>query len=68
MHNPYCDKPFFYVPMPLNAEGQGPEMDDAKVVRIQHEVWSASMLSLGIFASEEVAVFVAKSLNAAPTV
>lgn len=34
---PHC--PYTLVPMPVNAEGRGPEMDPAKVVRTDWEVW-----------------------------
>jgi hypothetical protein len=46
--------------MPLNAEGHGPEMDPAKVVRVQHEVWNGHQLSVATFQNKAVAeLFVA---------
>lgn len=55
---------FYYVPMPVNADGHGPEMDPAKVRWTQHEIWNELHLSIGTFASEEVAKWVADALNA----
>lgn len=31
--------PFYVVPMPINAEGHGPEMDQTKVVKTEYEIW-----------------------------
>lgn len=61
----YTDGPFYYCPMPLNSGGKGPEMDTAKVVRIQHEVWNGHTLSIGVFPSEAMARWIADRLNAA---
>ena len=30
---------YVYMPMPVNAQGQGPETDSTKVKTILHEVW-----------------------------
>ncbi len=59
----YTDGPFFYMPMPINAEGTGPEMDAAKVVRVQHEVWNGNNLSVAIVHDEPTGRWLATQLN-----
>lgn len=36
------------VPMPINAEGKGPEMDPSKVVRTDWEIWDESIFCVAI--------------------
>lgn len=35
------EPPFIVIPMTVNADGQGPEMDEDKVVKVYWQVWDA---------------------------
>lgn len=41
------------VPMPIDADGRGPETDPAKVVRTGHEVWDEACRSLGVLTAAD---------------
>lgn len=60
----YTDGPFFVVEMPINADGQGPEMDPAKVQMTLWEVWNPVNLSLCQLPSKPMADWVVKKFNA----
>lgn len=55
--------PVYYVAMPVNAEGHGPEMDPAKVVWIQHEIWDQNNLAIATVCDEKTARLIATRLN-----
>ena len=57
------DPPYTYVPMPLNAEGNGPETDPDKVVRVQHEVWDAQFNTVCLATDEDAARLIVAALN-----
>ena len=59
----YTDGPFFVVDMPINADGDGPEMDPAKVQVTLYEIWNGHCLSLGQFADRSLAEFCCAALN-----
>lgn len=44
------------VPMPIDSEGRGPEMDPKKQVKTLYEVWDADNCTVGIYESEEEAI------------
>ena len=54
--------PFSYVPIPLDADGQGPA-DEADAVSTTHEVWDANCFTVATCGSEETARKVAELLN-----
>ena len=56
--------PFYAVKMPLNADGEGPEMDPNKVFAITWEVWDALNLAVCTTSDEAVAKLIAQRLNA----
>lgn len=58
----YCG-PFYYMPMPINADGNGPASPD-ETIRVLHEVWDQLCQSVCTCADEVVAHFIADSLNA----
>lgn len=61
--SPLQTQPFyFYIPMPVNAEGDGPATED-ECVRIEHEVWSDDYATMAKCQSAEDALLVAKALN-----
>lgn len=47
--------PFCIVPMPYNAQKQGPEMDSTKVVGTDFEIWDSLNRSFASFATREYA-------------
>jgi len=55
--------PFFAVPMPLNADGHGPEMDPANVAVTTWEVWDALNLAVCTTSDEAIARLIAQRLN-----
>lgn len=59
----YLDGPYFYVAMPVNENGHGPEMDEAKAKYVQHEVWNAHNLSVASACNETVARVIADALS-----
>lgn len=60
---PWFSPPFHYVPMPLNADENGPEMDAANVVRTEHQVWNAECEVVAVCPTEQVAKFVVAGLR-----
>lgn len=60
--NEYCG-PFYYMPMPINADGNGPA-DPDETVKTLHEVWDQFCQSVCSCGDEVVARFIASSLNA----
>lgn len=59
----YTDGPFYVVPMPTNARGQGPETDPLMVVKTDYEVWNGHTLSIGSWPNEQMAKFICDALN-----
>ena len=59
----YTDGPYYIVDMPINADGNGPEMDPTKVQLTLYEVWNGHYLSLGQWPSRALAQFIADALN-----
>lgn len=59
--------PVYYVAMPLNAEGNGPEMNPAKVVRTQHLVWDQLYECVAECHDEFMARIVVDAINGAGT-
>jgi len=57
------DFPVYVVTMPLNADGEGPEMDETKVINTQYEIWDQLMLAVCVCYDEEIAHRVADALN-----
>jgi hypothetical protein len=55
--------PFYVVPIPINAEGQGPEMDPAKEVGVCWEVWDGLFLAVCTAGDEDIARLIAQRLN-----
>lgn len=49
----------FVMPMPLNADGNGPEMDPEKVVSTNYEVWDDDNDTVGVLRPESARVFAA---------
>ena len=45
----------YVVPMPLNKEGQGPEMDNTKIWDMNFEVWDDLCLAHATFKTREEA-------------
>lgn len=45
----------YIIPMPINKDGEGPEMDENKVVKILYEVWDYDFITLAQFETEEEA-------------
>lgn len=41
--------PFMVVPMPVNKDGDGPEMDESLVVETRYEVWDSVFQTLHDF-------------------
>lgn len=37
---------FYHMEMPLNASGDGPEMDESLVVTMSHEVWDENCFTV----------------------
>lgn len=60
---PWFSPPFHYIPMPLNADGDGPEMDAGKVTRTEHQVWNGAFLPVATCPSEAAARYIANLLN-----
>lgn len=57
----YCG-PFYYMPMPVNANGDGPA-DPDEAVKVLHEVWDQLMLIVCRCENEAIARHIAKALN-----
>jgi len=55
--------PFFVVEVPINAAGQGPEMDPAKEVGVCWEVWDSLNLALCTAGDEAIARLIAQRMN-----
>lgn len=55
--------PFHVVPMPINVDGEGPEMDPTKVVKTMYEVWDSLNQTIGEFNAIEFANIAVNSLN-----
>lgn len=51
----YCS-PFQVIPMPLDADGRGPETDPTKITRTVYEIWDASCQTVGSFSVESEAL------------
>ncbi len=54
----YCC-PVIAVEFPLNQEGQGPEMDASKVVKIEWHVWDGAHETICVCDNKEAADWVA---------
>lgn len=46
---------YFIIEMPVNEDGNGPEMDPDKVVKIYYEIWDENYLTHGSYDSREEA-------------
>ncbi|MFU0504141.1 hypothetical protein ACLKMW_06095 [Pseudaminobacter sp. NGMCC 1.201702] len=55
---------YYYMPMPVNADGDGPAMGDEAVATL-HEVWDDACLTVCTCGDEAMARRVAEALNAA---
>jgi len=47
---------YFVIPIPLNKEGKGPEMDPKKVVETDWEIWDEELVCISSHPTEEVAI------------
>lgn len=55
----------FVIPMPLNREGNGPEMDPNLIWEVRWQVWDSDTFEcLAEYPSQEEAVYQAELLNA----
>jgi hypothetical protein len=61
------DAPFYYMPMPVNKDGNGPS-EPHETVRTLHEVWDAHCSTFCECGSEVVARWTATMLTAATQV
>jgi hypothetical protein len=59
----HIHKPVYYVPMPVNAKGMGPEMDETKVAHTQHEVWDQTHSTICVCMSKEIAETIVRAIN-----
>jgi hypothetical protein len=55
--------PFFVIQIMMNEDGQGPEMDPAKVVSTSWEVWDCLNLTICSTNDEALARLIAQRLN-----
>lgn len=55
--------PVYYVAMPLNKDGYGPEMNRARAVHVQHEIWDQSNRAIASACDERTARLIAARLN-----
>lgn len=46
---------YFIVPIPVNADGDGPEMDPEKVTSIVYEIWDEDFITVFTTTSKEEA-------------
>lgn len=60
----YWTKPFYYMPMPVNADGHGPA-SAKETARVLHEVWDAAAGTVCVCQSESDARLVADIMNSA---
>ena len=51
------------IPMPLNSLGEGPETDQAKVVKVQWQLWDELNCTVAVCRNEEIAKALAASYN-----
>lgn len=56
------DLPVYYMPMPINAEGNGPA-DACELARVIHQVWDANCATICEAPTETLARLVADSIN-----
>lgn len=54
---------YFVVRMPLNRDGEGPEMDEDKVVEVIYEVWDDAFQHVSSYSTEEEASHHCNILN-----
>ena len=45
--------PYHVVPMPLNSEGKGPEMNKDKIVNVSYEVWDCCNMTVATLGREQ---------------
>jgi len=57
------DLPVYYLPMPVNKDGNGPSGDD-DTVRVLHEVWDPHCNTICEAPTEELARFIVDCINA----
>jgi len=55
--------PFAVVPMPLNSEGSGPEMDEDEVKSIEWQVWDSAFLLVSVHSNEKDSLHTRDLLN-----
>jgi len=63
--NKYCP-PFYYMPMPVTADGNGPADQDETVATL-HEVWDGICNIVCRCENEAIAVHIAATLNSSKT-
>lgn len=56
--------PFIVIPMPLDKDGRGPEMDSSKVFKTVYEVWDAACQTIATYNNMDEAAIKAAELNA----
>lgn len=56
------DLPVYYLPMPVNADGDGPAFGE-EVSKIIHEVWDPYCNTICTAPTEELARFIAGRIN-----
>lgn len=61
------DGPFYYMPMPINKDGNGPA-EAGDTVSVLHEVWDAHCNTVCLCSSEAVARWCATTLAASSQV
>ncbi|WP_457659569.1 hypothetical protein [Sinorhizobium medicae] len=54
---------YYYMPMPVDEDGNGPASED-ETASIIHEVWGQESLTVCVCGNEAMARFVASALNA----
>jgi hypothetical protein len=57
------DLPVHYLPMPVNADGDGPSSAD-ETVRVIHQVWDPHCNTICEAPTEELARFIVECVNA----
>lgn len=63
MHQP--EPPYIVVDMPLNAAGEGPELDQTLVRRVIYQIWDSNNVTIKEFMSPRKAQTVCNKMNKA---
>lgn len=56
-------RPLMVVSMPLNKDGQGPEMDKTKVVETKYQVWDSLHVTIAEFNTKDEAIDFTQQCN-----